>query len=332
MVNAAYFDGRSTQQRVVELTLEGPVLVLRGGDAVVRHESRQLSLPEPAAGIDRPVGLPDGGTVWLPAEAADLWLPRLRRAAGQRVGAAALIGSWPAVLVSLLLLLATVWWINREGAGLAARAVLPLVPRTVDQAIGEQAWPTIEERWLEPSRFEPRCARLAERFIELAQRFEPGPLRLTCHRATEGSGFNAFVLPDGHIVLLDGLLDVLDDDEVLAVLGHELGHVVHRHTMQALVRSIGLLAIAGVVLGDFSAVAVSAASTLQGLAYGRDAEREADAFALRFLAGANLKPGVLRDVWLKFAAEEQRSGGGLPPWLSSHPATGERLRTLEGVR
>ena len=332
MVSAAYFDGRSTQRRTAQLTLEAHALVLHQGDEIQRYDARQLSLPEPSAGIARPIGLPDGGTLWLPAEAAAQWLPRLRRAAGQRRGAATLIASWPAVALCLVLLVATLWWVNDEGAGLAARAVLPLVPRTVDQNIGEQAWPAIEKRWLAPLPDDARCQRLSVRFLPIAQRFYQGQLRLSCHRTQEGSGFNAFALPDGHIVILKGLLDVLDDDEVIAVLGHELGHVVHRHTMQALVRSTGLVAAAGVVLGDFSAVAVTATSTLQGLAYSRDAEREADAFALRFLAMAGLQPVVLSRVWRKFADEEQRSGGGVPPWLSSHPATEERLRVLEGAR
>lgn len=69
--------------------------------------------------------------------------------------------------------------------------------------------------------------------------------------------------------------------EALAVLAHEIGHVVHRHGMSGLVRSLGLLSVAGTVLGDFSTVAASALGTVQGLRYSCEAEREADLFARR---------------------------------------------------
>lgn len=333
MVNATLFDGRSTLRHPVQWRLDGKVLEVQHGEHCMRHAASALKLPEPALGADRPVGLPDGSVLWLDAASAAQWLPPLRQAAGRRLGAAALIGSWPAVMACLLLLVGSLWWFNREGAGLLAQAALPLVPRTVDQKIGQLAWPQIEQRWLAPTVNFERCLVLRERFMTAAQRHDVGPVMLTCARAKSGSGFNAFVLPDGHIVLLDGLLKWLDDDEVMAVLGHELGHVVHRHSMQALMRSVGLASVAGAVLGDFSSIAVATTAGLQSLAYGRDAEREADRFALEFLAAEGLDPVVMKRVWVKFMAAEKRGGqGGMPSWASSHPPTAERLRALEAPR
>lgn len=333
MVNATWFDGRSTTRHAVQWRLDGHALEVQHGGLCMRHPAAALQLPEPAQGADRPVGLPDGSVLWLDAASAAQWLPALRLAAGRRQGAAALINSWPAVCACVLVLVASLWWFNRDGAGLLARAALPLVPRSVDQKIGQLAWPQIDKRWLAPTVNFERCLGLRTRFMAVAERFDAGPLVLTCARARQGSGFNAFVLPDGHIVLLDGLLNWLDDDEVMAVLGHELGHVVHRHSMQALMRSAGLAAVAGVVLGDFSSVAVAATASLQSLAYSRDAEREADRFALEFLDAAGIERAVMKRVWVKFMAAERRGGGGgMPAWASSHPRTEERLRATEPPR
>jgi Peptidase family M48 len=140
-------------------------------------------------------------------------------------------------------------------------------------------------------------------------------------------GFNAFAMPNGTIVLLDGLTEALSDDEIMAVLGHELGHVVHRHSMKGVMRSAGLLTVASVVIGDFSSVVASTVASLQTFRYSRVDEREADAFGRRFADTAKLPAGTEAKVWRKFQKEEKRSGAkGIPEWLSTHPPTQERLK------
>jgi Zn-dependent protease with chaperone function len=144
------------------------------------------------------------------------------------------------------------------------------------------------------------------------------------------AGFNAFALPHGAIVVLDGLAERLSDDELLALLGHELGHVQHRHGLRAVARGFGLLAVAGAVFGDFSIVVAGAMAGVQNLHYSRDAEREADAFSHRFAAAAGLPPQVTAGLWRKLLAEERRRNiTGMPLWLSTHPSTEERLREAE---
>jgi predicted Zn-dependent protease len=118
--------------------------------------------------------------------------------------------------------------------------------------------------------------------------------------------------------------------EALAVLAHEIGHVVHRHGMSGLVRSLGLLSVAGTVLGDFSTVAASALGTVQGLRYSREAEREADLFARRCLLRVGVDPRVMATLWSKLAAESTRQGAdAIPAWLSTHPGFDERLREAQ---
>ncbi len=139
-------------------------------------------------------------------------------------------------------------------------------------------------------------------------------------------GFNAFALPNGSIVVLDGMSDALNDDELMAVLGHELGHVVHRHSMQSVARSFGVLAVATVVLGDFSSVVSTAVATLQTFRHSRDAEREADDYGRTFAQAARLPPGTEASVWKKLLTKQGTSDGdALPEWMSTHPPTQERL-------
>lgn len=126
------------------------------------------------------------------------------------------------------------------------------------------------------------------------------------------------------MVMLDGLTEALTDGQAIAVLGHELGHVVHRHTMKRLVRQVTLLALAGVVLGDVSGIASAAAAGYQDLHYSRDAEREADAFAIGFLRRGHVPVRNMAEAFEVIQARE--SAGKLPAMLSAHPPTEERLR------
>jgi Zn-dependent protease with chaperone function len=213
-----------------------------------------------------------------------------------------------------------------------AAAVLLLVPSRVDQAIGNQAWEMIDKQWFVPTQHGARCEALGRRFEHSAHSFAPTvTLRpLACRRSQDGaSGFNAFALPNGQIVLMDGLIEAFNDDQLMVILGHELAHVRHRHGMQALMRQLGVLAVAGAVLGDFSTVAATTLATLRGLAYSRDAEREADTEALRFMASAGLPPALWIEVWDRMALEVARSGSEPPTWLSTHPQISERRRLAE---
>lgn len=325
-VPARAFDGHSTLARAVALQFDGDTLHVHDPAGPSKaYAVAQLQVGDGTSDGRCPLRLSDGGTLWLEDVAL---ATALRQARGSQSWVAQAIASPKAVLAALVLLVALTVWFGHSGAGLAARAVLPLVPAGIDRAIGNSAWLTLERQWLRATHHPERCQALALRFDQAVQAHAPGPglPPVQCRRTGEAAGFNAFALPNGQIVLLDGMLDAFSDDQLMVVLGHELAHVRERHTMQALMRQMGLLAMAGAVLGDFSGAAVTALVGLRGLTYGRDAEREADAHALRFMASAGLPPKLWGEVWQGFALQEARSGGGLPLWASSHPPTEERQR------
>ena len=96
-------------------------------------------------------------------------------------------------------------------------------------------------------------------------------------------GFNAFALPGGSIVVLDGLVENGTDVQVLGVLGHELGHVAERHAMRNVLQTASMGVLAGLLWGDVSGILANAPVLVGTLHHSREFEREADAFAVRFL-------------------------------------------------
>ncbi|MFK5998942.1 MAG: M48 family metallopeptidase [Rhodobacterales bacterium] len=132
---------------------------------------------------------------------------------------------------------------------------------------------------------------------------------------------NAFAVPGGRIVLFDGLVQAADSpEEVAAVLGHEMGHVVNRDPVRLTLRSAGSVGILGLVFGDFAggAAALAVAEQLVSANYSQAAEANADRYAYRLMANAELPTTPMADFFEKL----NKKFGNQPGFLShlaSHP-------------
>lgn len=147
---------------------------------------------------------------------------------------------------------------------------------------------------------------------------------------------NAFAGPAGHIYVNTGtILRARNVSELAGVIGHEIGHVAKRHIAQNYEKqrtaSIGrqIAVIGAGVLGGGAAAGATNLVTGVGLAavlnsFGRDAEREADDFAVQVLPAAGYDPHGLPSFFETLIAE---GGPRVPEFLSSHPAPAERLQT-----
>ena len=132
---------------------------------------------------------------------------------------------------------------------------------------------------------------------------------------------NAFAVPGGHIVLFNGLIkDAKSPEEVAGVLGHEMGHVVHRDPTRLTLRSAGSVGILGMVFGDFAGgtAALVIAERLIAADYSQDAESDADEFAHGLMADAGLPSAPLADFFDSLSAKfgDDR---GLLSHIASHP-------------
>lgn len=155
-------------------------------------------------------------------------------------------------------------------------------------------------------------------------------------QVVDDEAINAFALPAGYIYVNTGvLLEAENVAEVAGVVAHEVGHVVERHVAENYRRQqgVGILYQLGVLTaailgGGAAASAVNVGGGLAAMAYlnqfGREAEREADAFAVRVMPAAGYDPRGL--VTFFETLMEETGGAGPPEFLSSHPATQERIQ------
>jgi Zn-dependent protease with chaperone function len=177
----------------------------------------------------------------------------------------------------------------------------------------------------------------AERRKELTVKFDTlrlpeggTPKSPLLFRNSSQLGANAFTLPDGTIVMLDGLVTLVDDDQqVLAVLSHELGHEHGHHGLQLLLRSTAVGAFLTLYIGDISQLLAAAPAAVVQARYSQNLEREADDYGAALLLQNGLSPGLLADVLKKLMAAHP--GSAKEGYLSSHPSTQERIRHLRSL-
>jgi len=150
---------------------------------------------------------------------------------------------------------------------------------------------------------------------------------------------NAFALPGGWIYVSRGLLSIANsEDEVANVVGHEIGHVVARHSAQRYTRQVvtgvGSIAAtigAAVLLGGDAGQTVGQLSQALGAgliaSYGRDQERQSDEVGQALAADTGYDPAAIAEFFRALEREEIRLTGTkrLPSWLDSHPVTSERI-------
>lgn len=139
---------------------------------------------------------------------------------------------------------------------------------------------------------------------------------------------NAFALPGGIIVVHTGLIAVTKRPEELAgVLAHEVQHVERRHALRGMVKELGWRGLWAVAMGDVAgSMAGQAVVELTSLQFSRDHEREADLHGFDALVAAGIDPSGLPAF---FNTLGQVSGPQVPGFLSTHPPSEDRDRTLQ---
>ena len=325
--SATRFDGRSAAGEVVLVHLDDAALVITSRTSLDRIPLAQVDVPESFDAAPRMLALPGGHTLEVPDPMRTL--PAALAAAGKRPSwVVRMQRAWPAVALALLLTVAGGVWTYVEGLPIVARAVAHALPPAFDRRIGENLLELLDESALETSTLDAaRQKQISERFHRAAAVAAPGVAVRLEFRAGQ---LNAFALPGGIIVLFDELVELAnDDDRVIGVLGHELGHIVHRHSTRQLVQALGLAALAGVAWGDFSSLVSNAPLVLGLMRYGRAFEEEADEFAIALLRANGLSPRPLLDFFMSLKPSDKRRGmDEIPDFLSTHPDVGSRIARL----
>lgn len=333
VLQADYFDGKNSLKRPVSVVITGNKLKVVGRDVDEEFDARGVRRSLRIANTPRWLYLPGGGAcVTADNDAVDR-MTRDRHY--ERV-----LHTWESrpvyAVLAIALVVAVLWVLLYRVLPVAIEQIANRIPVEAEAALGRETLAGIDRGLMKPSKLPPgRQKTLTTKFEAMARLADPPvPYRLE-FRASPVIGPNAFALPSGIIVMTDELVKrARNDQEVLAVLAHELGHVHHRHTMRRLLEGSATALIIAAVTGDIASttsLAAAAPTLLLQAKYSRDNEREADAYAVALMRKAGIEPRHFATILARLEDDDEPRRGMFPSFLLSHPPTDERARLSGGV-
>lgn len=181
----------------------------------------------------------------------------------------------------------------------------------------------------ENSEYTKRLRRLTAGLTEV----DGVPLNFKVYEVTD---VNAFACPDGSVRVFSSLMDIMSDDELLGIIGHEVGHVAKHHSKKAMKQALLTGALKDAISSSGGQLATLTDSQLGALGesllsakYSQKQEKEADDYGYDFLKANGKNPWGMVMAFEKFLDMEQGAESSyLTKMFSSHPDTMERIKRM----
>ena len=331
-----YFDGKSSKQRRASLTLhDNGEVRLTAEDEARGFQLGELEITPRVGNTPRSILLPDAGKFeTTDNDAVDAVLRHVGRGSSSRL-LHLLETRLRFIAVALVVVVVSVWSFLQYGIPALAKAAAFALPADTNASIGRGTLGILDRSYLEPSALDASTrASIAELFGGVT------------HSETEEYGFelifrkggpvgaNALALPSGTVILTDEMVGLTEHDgELIAVLSHEVGHVVQRHALRQAIQD-SMVALAVIIMtGDLSStssIVATVPTLLIEAQFSQAFEREADGYALAHMRRANIAPAHFANLMRRM---QVRAGGegSIASFLSTHPSNSERIRRFAGA-
>jgi predicted Zn-dependent protease len=228
-------------------------------------------------------------------------------------------------------------WIGCARNPVTGKSELSLVSESQEIQMGQQAAQEVAQTigLYNDAKAQAYVAQLGKRMAAASER----PNLPWEFHVVEDASVNAFALPGGFIYVTRGLMTAINDEAELAtVVGHEIGHVTNRHSVQQISKAelaqlgLGVGSILSSDIAKFGQLASAGLSVLF-LKYSRDAENQADQAGFRYALTQNYDVREMTKVFetLNRISAEGGEGGKLPEWLATHPNPENRIQHIESI-
>lgn len=344
VIYGKWFDGRTSAQidAVLKVYRNGACHLeqAQNGDLLLKQSSFTPKVSQRLANTPRYLTFPQGGVFETgDNDGVDKILAMLHKGRWSS-WVHALESKMRYIIPSVVLCIVLAFCAAKFGVPAAAKLISAHLPESVYQKAGEQTLNILDKLIFKPSELDAELEQRIRNHLQRAIDDHPAQRIEVIFRKGGAIGPNAFALPDGHIIFTDEMIKIAKhDDEILSVLAHEIGHVVHRHGMRRVVQN-SLLSFAILALtGDASGVSelfLGLPAVLTELAYSRKFEREADQFALNYLKSRSIPVHHFADLLTRISnidqSRQEQNGKKWSNYLTTHPPTQERVKAFTGER
>lgn len=329
--DANYYDGISPRAKRVLVTIQNTHFLFAVTETAANHNYliKDCMVQAKLGSGKRLIDLPDGSRLetdfqdlepYLPAKSANLFWHAVHYAENHKA----------VIALTLLGIIGASALLLKYGVPVLAKYAVEATPLSVEKHLGKQTLETLEQEKL--GYFFPttlpvtRQATIQNALTTLCKKTGDCPDYQLNFRKSPLIGANAFALTGGYIVITDELIALAkNDDEIIAVLAHELAHVKGRHALRQTFQGTlsGLLIVS--ITGDASSIAAGLPTLMLNTRYSRDLESEADNYALQALKTACIPTEAFANILLKLEKSSNNTSVSVPEIVSSHPDTEARV-------
>lgn len=327
------FDGETLAATPVTLHVTEGRISSQDETTVLGVAATEVRVSDRLGNTPRYLYLPDGRTVeTTDNEAVDALLTGQRR--GRLVALIHVLETRSRMAATATVLLvatvgATIWW----GLPALAYRIAMAVPDRIEQQAGRTALATVNQILASSELSAADRNRVMIQMKRLTRAAGLPAAPEVVFRSMGGQFPNAFALPGGIIVMSDELVKLAVDDELAAVLAHEIGHWQYRHGTQSVLRGSTALLVVSAVTGDLSALTTFAGTipfVLLQRGYSREFETQADRYAVDLLRRAGIGSHHFASILRKLEATRPKQGNDYT-YLSTHPGTDDRIKQIEAT-
>lgn len=328
MIKARIFNTQSSAYVDAQLEFHQETLVLHTKEETKEYPLVEISFSDRLGNMPRSLYLPDGRVCESGEnDAIDAQLKErklLKKAALIHHLESRSVYILPAIAITVLVVFLFLKYILPYSAEKIAYAI----PQSIASQIGTGTLKTMDRLILEPSELDKqKKEEISTAFKKMALHLKDLPPLDLQFRSAKKIGPNAFALPDGTIVMTDQLVMLSENNqELLSILAHEIGHVKNRHAIRMVLQDSAMLLVLTTLTGDATS-ASSIVSTLPTLliesAFSRDLESEADDYAMEVMQKAEIPLHCFADIMQRLSMGRSEDETG--EYFSSHPMTSSRI-------
>lgn len=293
-IKGTFYDGQNSGRHVAELVVGDDRQVMIHGVLFTPCALQDVVIPSRVGSTARMLRLPDGSLFETSDNAGLDRIATLAKVKHPLTNPHYWESKKLFVLAALAMLVIATYAAITMGIPAASEAIAKSLPPQVSAALADGTMDQLDRMYLRPTKL-PQETQQHYRalFSQLLPEQDGFQFRLS-FRSSRMLGANAFVLPSGDIVVTDELIKLAQNDqEVIAVLYHEVGHVVEHHSLRQLLEVTGTSILFAWILEDVEGIAnllLTAPLLLVQTAYSRGHESEADTYALEGMMAANIDP------------------------------------------